>query len=129
MVLRCHSRSFLQSEEILMLSFLKNAARAASLGASNLNIGLSARTLLEVANQVQDKQDAAGGVAEAADGQRVHGAQKALYEDIGRAVINGMTQEQVFQVVTKAVQSHGRITAGAEIAVAHVLRSAFSPQQ
>lgn len=97
-----------------MLNWLKDKMTKAAANQCKFNIKINTQTLATIANKADARIDE--------DKKKVHSAQVSLLQDIQLGIANGLTIQEIREVVNEALKGEDLLE-GAKIAVEHVLDS------
>lgn len=107
-----------------MFKWLKEKLTAAAQKQCKLNIRLNTKTLVAVANRVDEHMRASSGALNEADQRQVHNAQEALLKDIILGYSNGLSLEEINSSIIDPTLGEVEVSEGAQLAVEHVITSA-----
>ena len=107
-----------------MLGWLKKKGMGVVQNQCKFNIKLCTKTLVSIANRAHAHLEESGGKFNEYDKTQVHNAQERLAEEIGLGIADGLTLDEIKTGVIQPILEEPDVTAGASLAVNHVIESA-----
>ncbi len=107
-----------------MLGWLKKKGMGVVQNQCKFNIKLCTKTLISIANRAHAHLEESGGKFNEYNKTQVNNAQERLAEEIGLGIANGLTLDEIKTGVIQPILEESDVTAGASLAVNHVIESA-----